>query len=189
MGSGRSQWAAGESIIPGDSEANVFAHILSVLETIEVPVSGGPPVILWIYQTFGHEFTLLNQISKMLKLSQFPRSWICMTSSDWNSSGLQDCGTNYLLEKYDPGALGFIRVPTTFYKSYNYTVKSDTLNLVDISMSNCTSSWQLFLEMWNMVSYNALLTAKIEVNVSNFWYFTAFSPYIFSPKVCGHPAL
>ncbi len=28
------------------------------------------------------------------------------------------------------------------------TVKSDTLNLVDISMSNCTSSWQLFLEMW-----------------------------------------
>ena len=27
------------------------------------------------------------------------------------------------------------------------TVKSDTLNLVDISMSNCTSSLQLFLEM------------------------------------------
>ncbi len=25
-----------------------------------------------------------------------------------------------------------------------YTVKSDTLNLVDISMSNCTSSWQVF---------------------------------------------
>ncbi len=24
-----------------------------------------------------------------------------------------------------------------------YTVKSDTLKLIDISMSNCTSSWQL----------------------------------------------
>ncbi len=32
--------------------------------------------------------------------------------------------------------------------NFIYTVKSDTLNLVDISMSNGTSSWQLFLEMW-----------------------------------------
>ncbi len=28
-------------------------------------------------------------------------------------------------------------------KTDTYTVKSDTLNLVDISMSNCTSSWKL----------------------------------------------
>ena len=31
-----------------------------------------------------------------------------------------------------------------------YTVKNDTLNLVDMSMSNCTNSWQLLGVIWNI---------------------------------------
>ena len=31
-----------------------------------------------------------------------------------------------------------------------YTEKSDTLNLVDISKSNCTSCWKVFGLMWNI---------------------------------------
>ncbi len=35
-------------------------------------------------------------------------------------------------------------------KRWTYTQKSDSLYQIDISLSNCTSSWQLFSEMWNI---------------------------------------
>ena len=43
-----------------------------------------------------------------------------------------------------------------------YTVKSDTLNLVDISMSNCTSSWQLLgvLEKSLFVTFYSVYSRK-----------------------------
>ncbi len=51
----------------------------------------------------------------------------------------------YLKQKLSDVSRLFLKIA---YSHSLYTVKSDTLNQVDISMSNCTRSWQLLGVMW-----------------------------------------
>ena len=44
-----------------------------------------------------------------------------------------------------------------------FTQKNDTLYQIDISMSNCTSSWKLFSEMWNIALEQSILLCCLKV--------------------------
>ncbi len=97
---------------------------------------------VWRFLSHVHKWWTYSLVSQKDVITQ--KSWGYILKKIPCTDGLPLVEFWILLNSHDfQDKKNNLEVETSI--THIYTVKSDTLNLVDISMSNCTSSWQLLV--------------------------------------------
>ena len=99
---------------------------------------------LWWHEDMG------GKLPKMFHLCRFSCTLSHTVHIPVNHKIQKHFGHTRLLPRglFLPFSTGLLHVYGNYQLLHSYTVKSDTLKLVDLSMSNCTSSWQLLGVRW-----------------------------------------